>query len=156
MIVQALQEIQRKHRYLPRSELKALARRLEVPLYRIQEVASFFPHFHLDDHPPPVLEVRACRDMACHLRGAPGLLATLTDTCGQVAPAASSFGGFSCRGRCDRAPVVLINEAPYSGSANALREVIGAGPTGNQPSADLDSNGPATGSQPWTIDIYAG
>src|ERR1051326_6410797 len=90
MLVQALQEIQRKHRYLPRSELKALARRLDVPLYRIQEVASFFPHFHLDDHPPPPLEVRVCRDMACHMRGATGLLTMLSDSCQQMAPGSAS------------------------------------------------------------------
>src|SRR5262249_51457167 len=101
MIVQALHEIQRQHRYLPRSELKALARRLNVPLYRIQEVASFFPHFRLGNEPPPPLEVRVCRDMACHLRGAAGLLAMLEDTCRQSAPGNSSVSGVSCLGRCD-------------------------------------------------------
>jgi NADH:ubiquinone oxidoreductase subunit F (NADH-binding)/NADH:ubiquinone oxidoreductase subunit E len=155
MIVQALHEIQRTHRYLPRSELKALARRLDVPLYRIQAVASFFPHFRLDDHPPPALEVRVCRDMACHLRGATGLLAALVDTCQQVAPGTSSASGVSCLGRCDRAPVVLINDKPYSRSAEALKRAIAASATGNQPPADLDLDQPLTGSQPWTIDVYA-
>jgi NADH:ubiquinone oxidoreductase subunit F (NADH-binding)/NADH:ubiquinone oxidoreductase subunit E len=156
MIVQALQEIQRKHRYLPRSELKALARRLEVPLYRVQEVASFFPHFRLDDHPPPSLEIRACRDMACHLRGAAGRLAMLEDTCRQLAPGSSSVSGVSCLGRCDRAPVVLINDEPYSRPAEALRQALVASAAGNQPRSDLDVDQLPNTSRPWTIDIYAG
>jgi NADH:ubiquinone oxidoreductase subunit F (NADH-binding)/NADH:ubiquinone oxidoreductase subunit E len=156
MIVQALQEIQRKHRHLPRSELKALARRLDVPLYRIQEVASFFPHFRLDDHAPPPVEVRACRDMACHLRGANGLLAMLEDTCRQMPPGSSSVSGVSCLGRCDRAPVVLLNDEPYCRPAEAIRQAIALSAAGNPPPADFDIDQSVTSSQPWTIDIYAG
>jgi NADH:ubiquinone oxidoreductase subunit F (NADH-binding) len=50
----------------------------------------------------------------------------------------------------------LINDEPYSRPVDALRQAIAASAMGNQPSADLDANRPTTGSQPWTIDIYAG
>src|SRR5579863_10699492 len=67
MIVQKLHEIQDVAGFLPREEMESLARRLGTPLYRIQEVASFFPHFKLS--PPVPVEVHICRDLACALRG---------------------------------------------------------------------------------------
>ena len=45
MILQQLSQIQARCGYLPRGELVALADRLAVPLYRIEEVVSFYPHF---------------------------------------------------------------------------------------------------------------
>ena len=72
MIVQALHDIQQRFHYLPADELQALSKRLGVPLHRIHEVASFYPLYRL--HPPAQVEVKVCRDMACHLRGADQLL----------------------------------------------------------------------------------
>ena len=54
MIVQELYKIQNRHGYLPRAELEGLAQRLATPLYRIEEVVSFFPHFRKT--PPPDVE----------------------------------------------------------------------------------------------------
>ena len=34
-----------RHRYLPAERLRALAERLEIPLFHLQAVASFYPHF---------------------------------------------------------------------------------------------------------------
>ena len=68
MILPELRRIQERSGYLPRSALLALARRLEIPLHRLHEVITFFPHFRLE--PPPAVEIRVCRDMACQLRGA--------------------------------------------------------------------------------------
>src|SRR6478672_3321490 len=74
IIVQRLREIQSRFGYLPDKELEQLARLLGVPLYRIQEVASFFLSFRQEWDKPAVLEVRVCRDMACHHGGAVQLL----------------------------------------------------------------------------------
>jgi NADH:ubiquinone oxidoreductase subunit E len=68
MIVQELRAIQNRCGYLPAEELNALSKRIDVPLHRIHEVASCFPLYRLS--PPPVVDVKVCRDMACHLRGA--------------------------------------------------------------------------------------
>ena len=67
MIVQELHAIQKTYGYLPTAELKALSERTNTPLYRLQEVASFFPHFRRTK--PPAVEVHVCRDMSCRLRG---------------------------------------------------------------------------------------
>jgi len=42
VIVQELHRIQHDHGYLPEPELRRLAERTGTPLYRLQEVASFF------------------------------------------------------------------------------------------------------------------
>ena len=42
-----LRAIQEKHGYLPAGELRALSERTHAPLYQLQGVASFFPHFRL-------------------------------------------------------------------------------------------------------------
>ena len=71
MIVQELHQIQHEHGYLPEDQLRALAERIEQPLHRLHEVASFFPHYQLQ--PPPAAEVKVCCDMACHLAGGESL-----------------------------------------------------------------------------------
>ena len=68
MIVQELHAIQHRHGFLPAKELRALAARTSTKLYRLQEVASYFPHFRLER--PPEMRVRICQDMSCQLRGA--------------------------------------------------------------------------------------
>src|SRR5438067_13869069 len=74
MIVQRLRDIQNRFGYLPDEELKKLAREADVPLYRVEEVASFFPAFRQERNRPDGLEVRVCHDYTYHLRAPDGLL----------------------------------------------------------------------------------
>ena len=103
-----LRAIQRTHGYLPDGELRALADRLDLPLYRLQSVASFYPHFFLK--PPARAEVRVCGDMACHRHGGNALRESL----------GRRFQGqdvnvqhVSCLGRCDLAPAMAVNDVIY-------------------------------------------
>lgn len=115
MIVQELQQLQERCGYLPEDELRALAERLRVPLHRLHEVASFYPLYRLQ--PPPVVTVQVCRDMACHLHGAPRVrrdLEALGSELGDVC-----VEGVSCLGQCDRPVAVIINDHVYRG----LKEV---------------------------------
>jgi NADH:ubiquinone oxidoreductase subunit F (NADH-binding)/NADH:ubiquinone oxidoreductase subunit E len=116
MIVQELLRLQDTYGYLPRKQMAMLANRLSVPLYRVHEVATFFPHFTVfasDDEERrgaaalPEFEVAVCRDMACQLRGSAQYVEALEK-------AAAAHGSkvrvrtVSCLGRCDRAPAVRI------------------------------------------------
>ncbi|MGC4006690.1 MAG: NAD(P)H-dependent oxidoreductase subunit E [Pirellulales bacterium] len=47
MIVQELRRIQAEQGWLPHEALEASAESIGEPLYRLHEVASFFPHFKL-------------------------------------------------------------------------------------------------------------
>src|SRR5579864_6749663 len=104
-LVPALQRIQHQFGYLKREELEQAARELEVPLYRLQAVASFFPHFRLS--PPKKVVVSICRDMACHLAGAPAMIEGLRSLAGENV----EIRGVSCVGRCDRAPAACVATA---------------------------------------------
>ena len=112
MIFNELREIQRRFGYLPADQLKSLAKKIDVPLFRVHGVASFYPHFHLT--PPPKADVRVCQDMSCHLRGAVELRAGLDETCRRLANSQVEISGVSCLGRCNEAPAVAVNEHIYS------------------------------------------
>src|ERR1700681_3905982 len=102
-IVQELHETQKRCGSLPKAELESLSRRRKkMPLHRLHEVASFFPHFRLE--PPPTLEVKVCRDMSCHLRGAVDLLTNLETLAEEVGVGEIKVEGVSCLGQCDGAP----------------------------------------------------
>lgn len=104
MLVQQLHAIQSQHGYLPEAELRALSEKTGTPLYRMQEVASFYPHFHRE--PPPPVEVHVCRDVSCQLRGSCETLKALREV--HQNDERVQVDGVSCLGRCDRAPVVRV------------------------------------------------
>ncbi|TVP98955.1 MAG: NADH-quinone oxidoreductase subunit L [Planctomycetaceae bacterium] len=150
MIIPALHRYQeRRGGYLTREDQRRVARECGVPLYRVQELVSFFPHFRTT--PPPQVQVHVCRDMSCHLRGSTRLIERLNDEVGEntgsgAAGSPGSAGtveieGVSCLGRCDRAPAVLINERLYAGrTADDLCGIVRRYLNGGQPDADTDSD----------------
>ncbi len=168
MIVQQLNQIQTRFGYLPRESLVALAERLAVPLYRIEEVVSFFPHYRKT--PPPELEVDVCRDMSCHLRGASRLIDDLKQNLAEEIKAGrAAVCGVSCLGRCDRAPAVRIHQhtaghngdhEPVSYFGRSNQEVVGVVrslASGGQPQMvpNYDRDVPDA-STAWKINAYAG
>src|SRR5262245_53636831 len=101
-IVPALQELQETDGYLKRDRMEQAAKRLGEPLYRLQAVASFFPHFRVT--PPPAVAVHICRDVACHMAGAGQLIKDLK----KYETENLTIEGTSCLGRCDRCPAAAI------------------------------------------------
>jgi NADH:ubiquinone oxidoreductase subunit F (NADH-binding)/NADH:ubiquinone oxidoreductase subunit E len=123
VLVQRLREIQKQKGYLPiddkpgEDDLYRLAEELKVPLYRIQEVASFFPHFRLQQRPPEII-VQICRDMSCHLAGVrqkhlDEWNKEFSDR-GKGKKLSISVEGASCLGRCDRAPVMCVTRNKFT------------------------------------------
>ena len=64
-LIPTLTAIQREHGWLPREELVALARDERRPLYEIEGLISFYPHFRTE--PPEGSEVAVCHDLSCWL-----------------------------------------------------------------------------------------
>ncbi|HEV3136609.1 MAG TPA: NADH-ubiquinone oxidoreductase-F iron-sulfur binding region domain-containing protein [Pirellulales bacterium] len=139
--------------YLPESELRSLSRRTGTPLYRLQEVASFFPHFRLEK--PPTADVKVCRDMACHLHGANEILQKLRLFAGEFEPRQLAVDGVSCLGRCDRGPIACTNHHFYSqDSLGELEGMIRETIAGQAPTHDRDPPLPFTDPREWKIDPY--
>jgi NADH:ubiquinone oxidoreductase subunit F (NADH-binding)/NADH:ubiquinone oxidoreductase subunit E len=123
LIFDGLREIQHRFGYLPAEELKNLAAKIDVPLYRLHGVASFYPHFRLA--PPPKADVCVCQDMSCHLRGADDLRARLQERLQNLSPTDVTIRGISCLGRCDTAPAVAVNDRIYTRlSESQIEEMI--------------------------------
>jgi NADH:ubiquinone oxidoreductase subunit F (NADH-binding)/NADH:ubiquinone oxidoreductase subunit E len=162
MLVPALRAIQDRHGYLPREELEFLALRRRIPLYQIQEVASFFPHFRRTA-PPPVT-VQVCRSMACHLRGSAGLMeAVRRDFAADIAAGRLAVEGVSCLGRCDRAPFACLglhgfghagsSHEHYVGplTSDGLGALVRAGFDGQAP---RETGANASDRPLWQLDVY--
>src|ERR1700722_19457450 len=107
-LIPALNAIQEREGWLPRAELVALSQDVHRPLYEIEGLISFYPHFRTD--PPKPVELRACHDLSCWLRGGEEKIAALRERYAGDADVELVEG--SCLGRCDLAPACTVNEAP--------------------------------------------
>ena len=144
-LIPSLQAIQRRLGWLPRSELEALARDTQRPLYELQGLVSFYPHFRTA--PPPAATVAVCRDLPCWLADAERTTATLRST--WATDADVQVEEVSCLGRCELAPAVAVDGRP--GTAAAARDLVAA-------SLAADATPPAVAPSPsrlWPNDPYA-
>ena len=96
-LMPALTAIQREHGWLSREALVTLARDMRRPLYEIEGIVTFYPHFRTA--PPEGVEVAVCRDLSCRLS---------RDKV--EVPEGAVIREVSCVGRCDAAPVAVVEE----------------------------------------------
>lgn len=106
-LIPRLLELQHAHGYLTEDLMRQVAREANVPLYRIQGLISFYPHFRTSA--PAKTEIAVCRDMACWLKD-PNAAAHVREH--HHGNADVQVRECSCLGRCDTAPAVLINDVP--------------------------------------------
>ncbi|MBO0847680.1 MAG: NAD(P)H-dependent oxidoreductase subunit E, partial [Nocardioides sp.] len=81
-LIPALNAIQERVGWLPREELVALSRDVRRPLYEIEGLVSFYPHFRTE--PPKPTEILACHDLSCWLRGSDEHIARLREQHGDA------------------------------------------------------------------------
>ena len=101
-LIPALHAIQREHGWLPREELVRLSRDRRRPLYEIEGLISFYPHFLTA--PPPKTEIACCHDLTCWLQGGDERIAEVRAE--HADDPDVEIREVSCLGRCDRAPFV--------------------------------------------------
>ena len=101
--------------WLPQRAIEAVAVKLDMPLIRVMEVATFYTMFNLE--PVGRYFVQLCGTVPCHVKGAIDLKQALLERVGDQHHVTAD-GNFSwleveCLGACCNAPMVQINDDYY-------------------------------------------
>lgn len=111
-LIQVLLDIQSENHWLPKQALDRVGERLQVPMSRIQHIATFYKAFSLV--PKGRHEVHICMGTACHVRGAARVLDTVQDLTG-IKPGETdldlkfSVETVNCLGCCALGPVMEVD-----------------------------------------------
>ncbi|MCP4896396.1 MAG: NAD(P)H-dependent oxidoreductase subunit E [bacterium] len=111
-LIQVLLDIQSEDHWLSKEALSRVSEKLDVPLRRIQHIATFYKAFSLV--PKGRHEVHICMGTACHVRGAGRVLEKVEDATG-IKPGETdldlkfSLETVNCLGCCALGPVMEIN-----------------------------------------------
>ena len=111
-LIQVLLEIQSENHWLPPEALHRISERLQVPLTRIQHIATFYKAFSLV--PKGRHEIHICMGTACHVRGAARILDRVRDVTG-IGPGETdlelkfSVDTVNCLGCCALGPVMTVD-----------------------------------------------
>jgi len=127
--VEALQEMQSKHGFLPKEELVKASRKLGIPLVDLMGVATFYSQFKM--HPEGKYKVSVCRGTACHVKNSSTLLRHIEKKLG-IRPGETTLDNkitlecVNCIGACAKAPAVMINDKVYGDlDEKKLDKIIG-------------------------------
>lgn len=101
--------------WLPRKAIEAVAAKLDMPVIRVMEVATFYTMFNLE--PVGKYFIQFCGTTPCVLRGAGDIKKVLERRIGDQNHVTAD-GNFSwleveCLGACSNAPMVQINDDYY-------------------------------------------
>jgi NADH-quinone oxidoreductase subunit E len=126
-LIQILLEIQSENHWLPKKALERVSEALQVPLSRIQYIATFYKAFSLV--PKGRHEIHVCMGTACHVRGAARILDTVQDLTG-IEPGETdldlkfSLETVNCLGCCALGPVVEVGGKTHGKMAPAETEDV--------------------------------
>lgn len=115
-LIEALQDVQEKHNYLPRPELEKVSEILSVPINQIYSIATFYRAFSLK--PRGKHQIHVCMGTACHVKGAPRIIEQLERElnvkCGETTEDMNfTLEDVRCIGCCSIAPAVRVGEDTY-------------------------------------------
>jgi NADH-quinone oxidoreductase subunit E len=111
-LIQVLLVIQSENHWLPKEAIERVSEKLQVPLTRIQHIATFYKAFSLV--PKGHHEIHICMGTACHVRGAMRVLDSVQDLTG-IKPGETdldfkfSLETVNCLGCCALGPVMEID-----------------------------------------------
>ncbi|MEW4487781.1 NADH-ubiquinone oxidoreductase-F iron-sulfur binding region domain-containing protein [Thalassoglobus sp. JC818] len=108
-LLRELLDRQHHHGYLSDGVLREISEEKRVPLYRLEELVSFYTAFRRT--PPAKLVIDVCRDVCCQAAGCQSGARSLEDTL-QNSELNYEIREVSCQGRCDSAPSFAINDRP--------------------------------------------
>ena len=144
-LIESLYALQHEHGWLSDEVLRAYSESATVPLYRLQEVASFYPHFRRS--PPPKATVHVCRDVACYMAKAPAYTQAIRG--GLQNHPDIEVHEVSCLGRCEHAPAACVNDVPAEGRGAEEIVAMALG------TSALPEDEPTPSPRSWASDPYA-
>jgi len=121
-LIQILLDIQAENHWLPKEALEQVSERLQVPMTRVQHIATFYKAFSLV--PRGRHQIHICMGTACHVRGASRVLDTVEGLTG-IKPGETdldlkfSLETVNCLGCCALGPVVDIDGKAHGKMAPA-------------------------------------
>jgi formate dehydrogenase len=118
-LIEHLHKIQDKFRHLSAAHLAALAHEMRLSMTEVYEVASFYHHFDVvreGEAAPAELTVRVCDSVSCEMVGSEALIAALEAGLGD----GIRVQRVPCVGRCDKAPVAVIDQYTVDNATPAL------------------------------------
>lgn len=112
-LIPLLQELQKEKGFVAEEAFDELAKFLGLPYSRVKAVAAFYTMFNRA--PVGKYHLQVCRNISCHMAGAPGLLARLREKLGISEGETTRDGLFTlsaveCLGACGAAPVMQVND----------------------------------------------
>jgi NADH-quinone oxidoreductase subunit E len=126
-LIQVLLDIQSENHWLPKEAIERVSEKLQVPLTRIQHIATFYKAFSLV--PKGRHEIHVCLGTACHVRGATRVLDTVQDLIG-IKPGETdldlkfSLETVNCLGCCALGPVMEIDGTTHGKMAPGETEEV--------------------------------
>jgi NADH-quinone oxidoreductase subunit E len=113
-VLPALYLAQAQQGYVTANAIRYVAQLVEMTPAEVEDVVSFYTMFYTRPVGKFVLQV--CRTLSCALNGAERVTAELTAKLGIEPGQTDATGTFTlfeveCLGACDRAPVVMVNDA---------------------------------------------
>ena len=111
-LLSILEQVQARHRYLPRDVLILISERLDIPLSQVYSVATFYNAFSLK--PQGRHKFQVCTGTACHVRGAAQVLDRMEVQLGLLAGQTSAdlehtLETVNCLGACAFGPVLTAD-----------------------------------------------
>jgi len=112
LLIQIMLEVQSQFKWLSEEAIKTISNKLNVPVAKIQHIATFYKAFSLV--PKGKHNIHVCMGTACHVRGAKRILETVEDNIG-IKPGETdlelnySLETVNCLGCCALGPVVEVD-----------------------------------------------
>jgi len=128
LVLPCLRRIQEDRGYVAEEDIVTLVDYLKVPRIQVEEVLSYYTMLRRE--PIGRVHLQACRNIACSMRGAEGVIGYLSTKLGIRPGETTPDGRFTlsaveCLGSCGTAPVVMVNEAYHENmSAEKLDRLI--------------------------------
>jgi len=113
-VLPALYLVQDQHGYVTPGGMRHVAELLGITAADVEDVVSFYTMFCT--RPVGTFVLNVCRTLSCALNGAERITEALTEKLGIKPGETDPSGTFTlveveCLGACDRAPVVMVNDA---------------------------------------------